>query len=157
MTISAPILRTTSRRQIADEAAIDQNLIAIAHGFENARDRHAGAHGLRQTAIAEDNFFASDQVGGDAAIGNWQIVERLQFGIREQFAVDQQTDLMTGIQAGRKGKAFLEAELDERWIVAEVLFAAIRKILVWGLAADDDVPVCAATICSSSRGLLPAA
>src|SRR5262249_10364551 len=88
-----------------------------------------------------DDFLATDQIGGDAAIGDGEVIERLQVGISQQLAVDQQADLMTGVQAGRQREPFLKTELNERWIVAEVFLAAIRKVLIRRLSADDGIPV----------------
>src|SRR5262249_49397791 len=124
-------------RQVADQAAIDQDLVALAHRPEDAGNRHAGAHGLRQAAVAENDFFSTDKIGGDAAVGNRQVVERLQVRVGEQFAVNQQADLVTGIQSRRQGKASLEAKLNEGGIVAKILFAAGGKKLVGGLGPAD--------------------
>jgi len=63
--------------RIADEAAVNQNLIAAANWYEQAGNGHGGTHGLRQAAVAEDNFMATDQIGGDAAIGNRQMSDKI--------------------------------------------------------------------------------
>src|SRR5258708_23707993 len=116
-------------------------MIAGTNWYEQGGNGHGGANGLRQAAIAEDNFMATDEIGGDAAIGNRQIVERFQVRVRKSFPIDEQIDLMTGIEAGGEGDSFLESEMDEGWIGGSVFPGAIRKIFCWHLSAHDLNPV----------------
>ncbi len=114
------------RRKITHEAPINKNLIVAAHGVEESGDGDGGAHGLRQAAIFENDFLAADQIGCNAAIGGWQIVERFEICVRQRFAINQQTNLVAGVQPGGERKAIFQADLYESRIIAVVFFAAKR-------------------------------
>jgi len=93
-------------RKIAYQSTVDKHLVVPPDGIEQPRNGHCGAHRLRQAAIAENDFLAAHKIGGDAAIGNRQVVKRFQISIRQRFAINQQINLVPGIQTCSSDRPF---------------------------------------------------
>ncbi len=91
-------------RHIAHQAAIDVNMFRIADGRKQSGNGHGRAHGGGERSILEYRLLPGHQVGGDAAEGNRQIVERLHTRVRQGFAIDQEADLLASVQSAGQGE-----------------------------------------------------
>ena len=65
-------------RQIAGQAAIDQQTAIDFDWREHAGDGHAGADRAHQVALVQHDHVAGLDVRGDGAVGDGQVVEGVQ-------------------------------------------------------------------------------
>ena len=77
-----------------DHATVDEDHAAALHGFVKRGKGDAGADGLEQTALADDDLATSFQVGGNGAIGYRQVLDEhvgheLHDGLDDTFALHQ--------------------------------------------------------------------
>ena len=84
---------------------------------------------------------ARDQVGGYTGKWNRQIVEALDLGIRQRDFIEDQRDLLTGVEAFGELDAFAYSEFQAVGIITSVFLAAKRKVVERGLSSHDLVPV----------------
>ena len=103
--------------------------------------RHGGAQSKRQRTAAEDLGLAADQVGGDAGERNRQIVEALDLGVRQRDLVENQRNLLAGVEALGKLHALAQSEFEVVGIIAGVLFAAEGQVVERRLPRHHLVPV----------------
>src|SRR5262249_40751153 len=85
--------------EIGEQAAVHEDFVALANGSENSGNRYGGAHGIGERAIRKDERFSGDEFSGNATEGNRQFVEGRNVGVIEGFAVDQEIDLVAGVEA----------------------------------------------------------
>src|SRR5262249_46198103 len=101
---------------------------------------HGGAQGSRQRATAKDVLFARGEIGCDTGKGDGEFVKALDSRIGEGDAIENQSDLVSGIEALRKANSAFQTELEAVGIVALVFFAAIVEVAKWSLAAKHFAP-----------------
>ena len=87
--------------QVADHAAVVEDVVAEAHRGEGSGNRHAGAHGGREVAVAEHHHLARNHVGRDRAVGNGQLVEVRHVARPRDVAAQQVVDAAGVHQPGR--------------------------------------------------------
>ena len=118
---------------VVDHAAVDQQAAVHFHRGEHRRDRHTGAHHLRQVAAAHDHLFTRDHIGGHGAIGDRQMIEIAGGAAMHQQAFQQQRQVLALNHAQRQAKAAVVAEaeflLDQK--ITVVLLAAKGDVLAW--------------------------
>jgi hypothetical protein len=127
--------------KIVHHAAVDEDFFALADRSEDARNGNGGAHGVGERAALEDVGLAGDEFGRDAAEGDGEIVEGGDVGIVDGLAVDEEIDLVAGVESGRKGGAVFEADLDGIEDGAGVFLAAEGEVFVGGAAAEKQRPI----------------
>ena len=76
--------------EIVEQAAIHENVLLVDDWAEETRQRHGGAHRLRDWPITEDVLLLGDEIDCDAAKRNGELVEVLNIGIRQHVAVENQ-------------------------------------------------------------------
>ena len=81
------------------------------------------------------------QVGGDAAEGNREIVEGFDIRVSQGFAIDQETDLLAGVQSAGQREPFAQPQQDRIRKRNLVLFPAEGQILVRDCSAQDHIPI----------------
>jgi hypothetical protein len=91
--------------------------------------------------VIEDEGAAGVHVGRDAAEGNGQVVEAGKGVVGEGGAVEDEADLLAGVEAFGEGETVLEAEVEAIGEVFAVLLAAIAEIAEGCASADGDIPV----------------
>src|SRR5262249_18823561 len=64
-----------------------------------------------------------------------------QAAVSQRLSIDEQTDLMSGIQAGGQRNALFQTELQESGIVSCVFLSAKGQVLIRRLSSDDQVPI----------------
>ena len=118
---------------VVDHAAVDQQATVHFHRGEHRRDRHAGAHHLRQVAAAHDHLFTRDHIGGHGAIRDRQMIEIAGGAAMYQQTFQQQRQVLALDHAQRQAKAAVVAKaeflLDQK--ITVVLLAAKGDVLAW--------------------------
>jgi hypothetical protein len=71
-------------------------------------------------------------VGGDAAEGDGEIVEGLEVVVGERGGVEDETDLLAGVETFGEREAVAEAELKAVGVLDAVLFAAVVRRMAFG-------------------------
>src|SRR5262249_36628133 len=127
--------------EIVEQAAVHEDFVALANGSENSGNRYGGAHGIGERAIRKDERFSGDEFSGNATEGNRQFVEGRNVGVIEGFAVDQEIDLVAGVEALRKGGSVFQADDDGIGNLAGIFLAAEKEVLVGRAAAEEFRPV----------------
>ena len=112
--------------QVVEQASIYQHPAAVTHGSEKSRNGHRGPHRFRQRAVVEHVRRLRYEIGRHAAERDRQVVEAFHLRIRQADAVQNQTDLLSGIETAGKLRAMLQPEFESVGIVAAVLFAPKR-------------------------------
>ena len=84
MRMSTPISRATSIGQVRRQPAVHQHAALGLHRREHAGRRQAGAHRRSQVAAVEDHAVAGDDVGGDGAERDGEVVEVLDLRHRQR-------------------------------------------------------------------------
>jgi len=140
--------------EIVDHAAVDEDFFALADGSEDAGNGNGGAHGFGERAALEDIGLAGNEFRGNAAEGDGEIVEGRNAGVVDDFAVDEEIDLVAGVEPGRKRGATFQADLDGIGDGPGVFLAAEREVFVRRAAAEKERPICGAEdFLKLSRGL----
>src|ERR1035438_6234905 len=89
----------------------------------------------------EDVCVAAHQVGGHAGEGNWQVIEALDLGVRQRNLVENQRNLLAGVESLGKLQSLAQSKLEAVGIVAGVFLAAERQIVKRSLSGQHLVPV----------------
>ncbi len=127
--------------QIVYQASVDVHVLAVVHGRECARDRHRGAQRLGERTILEHELLGANQVRGHTAKRHGQRVKRGHPKVRERLAVDQQADLVPGIESRRQMQTFAKTYHQRGRVCALILLAQERQILVRRAIAQNLIPV----------------
>ena len=90
----------------------------------------------------EDVGFTGNEFCGNAAEGNREIVEGRNAGIVNGFAIDQQIDLVAGVESWRKRGTVFEPDLNGIGDGPRILLAAEREVFVGGAATEEEGPIC---------------
>ena len=88
-------------RDVADHAAVRENVLISDDRREGARDSHAGAHGSGQVAVLEHHHLAGEHVGRDGAIGDRQAIE-VRLRARPRHVAAQQVFDAAGVDDARR-------------------------------------------------------
>ena len=75
------------------------------------------------------NFCCTNQVGGYAGERSREIVEALEFGVGKRDLIENEHDLLAGVEACRKLYAFVYAEREAVGIIAGVLLAPKGEVI----------------------------
>ena len=110
------------------------------HRREDSGQRHGGAQGQGQGAVVENFGLAADQISGYASEGSRQVVEALDLRVGERDLIQNQRDLLAGVEACGKLQAFAQSEFQAVGIIAGVLLAPERKIVERCCRRQDLVP-----------------
>src|SRR5580693_2083678 len=126
---------------VIDQASVGENLAVEFNGREQARNGQGRAQGLGQGAVLEDDSISAEHVGSNAAKRDGQIVEAGDRGIGERDAIQKQADALACGKAEGTAQSVLETELGWNLVSAAVLFAAIGKLGIAGLAGHGFIPM----------------
>ncbi len=95
-----PHLAHEVRRQVVHQGTIHVQAVSVADGSEDSRQGHGGPHSQTNRAVVEHMGFSRNQLGGNAAEGDGQVVERFHGRVGQCFPVNDEADLMSRIQSG---------------------------------------------------------
>ncbi|MCY1217734.1 hypothetical protein D9M72_296590 [compost metagenome] len=116
-------------RQVVGEPAVDQQFSFVFRRCHRARHRHAGAHHVGQLAGVEHYRRAGDQVGGDGAVRDRQLVEVAVAGRARQLAQHRFQLHARDRALGQQQPARLHADLGREQVGEVILLAADGQVL----------------------------
>src|SRR5713226_3404213 len=97
-------------RRMVQPPAIDDNGFAIVNRRKSSCNGHGRAQRCRERAVFKHIGPLADQVCRHAAKRDRQCIERRHLVIRQRHAVDQQADLVPGVQSRGQGQATAQTE-----------------------------------------------
>src|SRR6516225_5095815 len=84
---------------------------------------------------------AGHEISGDARKLNGQFVKAVDTRVGQRNAVENEINLLPGIESGRELKSFAQAKLQLAGIFPSILFPTEREVFKRRLAIDDLVPI----------------
>src|ERR1039458_1938194 len=125
---------------VLQQSAIRVDGILGSHGGKDSGQRHGGTQGQRQGAVMEDFGPAANQVGGYASEWSWEVVEALELRVGKRDLIEDQRDLLAGIEALGKLQALAQSKFQVVGIVASVFLAPKREVVKRRMPSHDLIP-----------------
>ena len=126
--------------KVLQQSTVRVDGVLSPDGRKDSRQRHGGPQGHGQGSVAENLGLATDQVGSYACERSWEIVEALDLRVRKGDLIENQRDLLAGVEALGKLQAFAQPKFQVVGIVAGVFLAPKREGVEGRLPRHDLVP-----------------
>ena len=128
-------------RDVLQQSTVGVNGVFGSYGGENSGQGHCRSQSQRQRSIAENPRFSRHQVRGHASKRNGKIVEALYFRVGKRNLIENQRDLLAGVESLGELQSLAQAKLKAVRIVAVIFFAPEGEVVKRRLSRHYLVPV----------------
>src|SRR6516162_2429472 len=97
-------------RKIFEQSPIDIELAVVPYRTEDSRERHGRTQGFRQRSAVEHFRLPGYQIGRNTAKRGGKIVESIHLRVGQGDTIENEADLVPGVEATGETDSILESE-----------------------------------------------